>query len=351
MSVEAIAWALNHAPDLPPSLLGTLIGLANHAHADGTGAYPTQGTLAWYTRKDERQVRRDLKKLQDLKLIERGDQRMVAHIPRDERPVVYTLCVWRMRDPRPRPGRPGRPAKETPAQPVDNAGGNPGTSAPPLFMDPDTVGQTGHEKPGDVDDRPDVQGKTGGHPGHKPGDVDVRLTVPDQPSMNRPPAQRSVDDAAAAPGASTRGEDSSNDEVQWTIRAGEVLRDVTAEISPSRLPRGTQFNHLLDLTVAALRDGWRPGALTSKLTARELGTAQDLYEVLRHRLLQLGSPPAPPTVYRAPAPAVPAVLPWCRRPTCDEVTRQLLDDEGRPRFDAAGPLRCPDCSPVAAVLP
>lgn len=112
MSVEAISWVLNAAPDVPPHCVSVLVGLANHAHADGTAAYPSQETLAWYSRKTERAVRDDLGKLEDLGLIVRGDQRHVLFLPPDKRPVVYNLCMDRSRDARPVPGTPGRPRKE-----------------------------------------------------------------------------------------------------------------------------------------------------------------------------------------------------------------------------------------------
>lgn len=93
MSVEAISWVLNEAPGVPPSLVSTLIGIANHAAPDGRHSYPSQPTLSRYTRKSERQVRRDLAELVRLKLIRKGDQRIVEHLPPDRRPVVYDLAM------------------------------------------------------------------------------------------------------------------------------------------------------------------------------------------------------------------------------------------------------------------
>ena len=72
MSVEAVSWALNDAPDVPPSCLAVLIGLANHAHANGRAAYPSQERLAYYARKSTRSVRTDLATLERLGIIRRG---------------------------------------------------------------------------------------------------------------------------------------------------------------------------------------------------------------------------------------------------------------------------------------
>lgn len=97
MSVQAITWVLEEAPDLPVHLVSTLLALANHADRNGRGSYPSQDLIAWYTRKTDRAIRKDLKQLLDAGLIRRGDQRLVAHIAADERPIVYELAVERKR--------------------------------------------------------------------------------------------------------------------------------------------------------------------------------------------------------------------------------------------------------------
>lgn len=105
MSVQAITWVLEDAPDLPHNLVSTLIGLANHADRHGRGAFPGQATLADYTRKSDRAIRDDLKALMKLGLIRLGDQRLVAHIRPDQRPVVYDLAMDRKRDRKAASGR------------------------------------------------------------------------------------------------------------------------------------------------------------------------------------------------------------------------------------------------------
>jgi len=97
VSVQAITWVLEAAADLRPHLVATLIGLANHADGSGKGAYPSQATLAGYTRKTKRGIRNDLSQLEEDGLIERGDQRLVQHIAADERPVVWNLRLDRKR--------------------------------------------------------------------------------------------------------------------------------------------------------------------------------------------------------------------------------------------------------------
>jgi hypothetical protein len=98
VSVEATNWVLNDAPDVPPHLVSTLFGLANHAHADGRNAYISKETLSRYTRKAPRNVQKDLRDLEELGLIVLGDQRVVEHYRADKRPIVYNLAVWLKRD-------------------------------------------------------------------------------------------------------------------------------------------------------------------------------------------------------------------------------------------------------------
>jgi hypothetical protein len=98
MSVEATSWALSEAPDVPPQCVAVLLGLANHAHANGRGAFPSQERLAWYARKSVRSVRRDLAELEGLGLIRRGNQAYVAFLPTDRRPVVWDLATGQRRE-------------------------------------------------------------------------------------------------------------------------------------------------------------------------------------------------------------------------------------------------------------
>ncbi|WP_200215426.1 helix-turn-helix domain-containing protein [Micromonospora coerulea] len=125
MSLEAIVWALHYAPDVPPSCLAVLLGLANHAHSDGRGAHPSQERLAHYARKSVRSVRNDLAELQRRGLIRRGDQRHAAFVPLDRRPVVWELAIERRRTVPPAPApeiaveaeRPEAPFRGSPEQP------------------------------------------------------------------------------------------------------------------------------------------------------------------------------------------------------------------------------------------
>jgi hypothetical protein len=100
VSVEAISWALNLAP-VPAGRGGqpssackfVLVGLANHAGPDGTGAFPSVATLVRYTGLSERTVRICLDRLEAGGIIQACDPDIIAaRIKRaDRRPKGWDL--------------------------------------------------------------------------------------------------------------------------------------------------------------------------------------------------------------------------------------------------------------------
>ncbi len=107
MSVEAISWALNLAP-VPADRSGqpsgackfVLVGLANHAGPDGTGAFPSVATLVRYTGLSERTVRTSLDRLEADGIITGCDPDIVAARIKlaDRRPKGWDLDLSRIRD-------------------------------------------------------------------------------------------------------------------------------------------------------------------------------------------------------------------------------------------------------------
>ena len=95
LSKAPVLWALYEAPDVPARLVSALVAVAAFADEDGRGAYPSAVTVAMLTRKSESQAKRDLAKLEELKLLKRGDRRITAHIRADRRPKVYDLAMPR----------------------------------------------------------------------------------------------------------------------------------------------------------------------------------------------------------------------------------------------------------------
>lgn len=95
MSVEAIAWVLNHAPVESPVSKLVLVALANHAHPDGSAAFPSVSTICRYTCLSERSVRQHLDNLEQRGVIRRCDPKIVAaYIKRaDRRPIGYDILI------------------------------------------------------------------------------------------------------------------------------------------------------------------------------------------------------------------------------------------------------------------
>jgi predicted RNA-binding Zn-ribbon protein involved in translation (DUF1610 family)/DNA-binding MarR family transcriptional regulator len=90
-----MAWALDHQQTgaLAPEVRLVLVALADHADPTGKGAWPAASTLAGRLGVTVRSVRRSLSALEQLRLIGRGDQRVVSHVRKDRRPVVWDLAV------------------------------------------------------------------------------------------------------------------------------------------------------------------------------------------------------------------------------------------------------------------
>ncbi|BDB62332.1 helix-turn-helix domain-containing protein [Rhodococcus sp. RDE2] len=99
MSIAAVNWALTFAPVECAQEHIILIALADRAGDDGRCAWPSQEWLAQRGRCSTRTVRRHLKALEARGLIRRGDQRHVAHIRKDCRPVVWDLDITQIQVP------------------------------------------------------------------------------------------------------------------------------------------------------------------------------------------------------------------------------------------------------------
>ena len=96
MSTRATQWVIEEAP-VPGHLFAVLACLGWKADEDGRGAHPSIPTLATWTGKTPRQVRADLRALEDedVALISPGDQSLAEYIRADRRPVVWDLAMPR----------------------------------------------------------------------------------------------------------------------------------------------------------------------------------------------------------------------------------------------------------------
>ena len=94
MSWEASAWAMKKGKDyeLEPTARFVMLSMANYADKEGNDIYPSLATLEADTGLSERTIRRHIKHLIAVGLLEYGDQTIVSNNPRfrgDKLPKVY----------------------------------------------------------------------------------------------------------------------------------------------------------------------------------------------------------------------------------------------------------------------
>lgn len=344
LSIEAITWALNLAPvptdrgSKPNSACASvLVGLANHAAPDGTGAFPAVRTLMRYTRLSERAVRKAINRLHAFGVIKPCDPALIsARIKRaDRRPQGWDLALDQIRDDLTEddlaalePQNPGLRARiaalSIQIHPVDNSR-EPG--ATPVENPPYGVHPV--------------------HPAHPTGCTQCRNgvhSVPErgapsapEPSLNRPKNHRlaratsqkstSVDNDRPGGGGADGAE--SDSDAAGSVSGGEAEAFLTALGERWPLSRA-QRRRIAPLIRTSLAAGWPPQLLAERVGANTHGVRSP-YAALRARLSDFQDPP-PPQPQQEPHKA-----PWCG--LCDEQTRQVERPDGRI-------TRCPRCHPL-----
>jgi hypothetical protein len=312
VSVEAVAWALNHAPVDQAPAAAVLVGLANHAGPDGRNAFPSVATLVRYTRLAERTVREQLDILHAAGIITPCDPDVVAaHVKRaDRRPNGWDIDQSLDRD---NPEHLERFQRAAAAH-KDRKRHRRLNSA-----EPDEV-RTVHP----VDEVHVV------HPAPSTGCTVRRNGVHLAPERGAPrapelylnhpgtaPARAHV--RASAPAASRAEGGGGNEIAEFFTALGEAWP----------LSAG-QRDRLGSHVAAALDAGWSTNALADHVGGNTDGI-RNPYAVLRSRLSDI---PDPPEGSQRPAERPP----WCGR--CEEATRLFERPDGRLS-------RCPDCHPLS----
>ena len=90
MSIELVAKAKKTRLHGDSTAKLLLIVLADYANDEGM-AWPSVKTMAEETEKSERSIQLLLRKLEQMRLIRKGDQKLVAKYAKGRRPVVYKL--------------------------------------------------------------------------------------------------------------------------------------------------------------------------------------------------------------------------------------------------------------------
>ncbi len=334
MSVEAISWALNLAP-VPrdgggkrnSACKAVLVGLANHAGPDGTGAFPSVRTLVRYTDLSERTVRTALDRLAAEGIIRPCDPAVIAaKIKRpDQRPQGWDLAMHLIRHDLDEadlaalePQFPGLTSRVRAGTAPD---GYPDDGVQPLYPAPGTA----------VDNV--THGVQPSHPGTGTGCNHRSNGVQPFPERGaaaapEPPIEPSIEPSTTP--AHDHGVTSADtqDRAAETAGAGEFF----AALGPRWLLTVRQSRRLAPSVTAALAAGWTPATLAEFAGANTAGV-RNPYAVLAARL----SPDALPAPVSQRPPARPA---WCGQ--CNQDTRRM---EGADGIDAG---RCPRCHPLAA---
>lgn len=309
MSIEAIHWALNSAPDFAsedprkrPHLAIVLIGLANHADPDGRNAFPAIDTLCRYTRLSESTVRRCVQRLLALGVIRPSDPDIVAaYIKRgDRRPNGYDLVF---------------------AQPVDNSVN--GVSYGPV----DNSDGVSYEAPRGV----------------TPAQKGSRMTP--EPSVNRPENRPSPERGReraltvvpdTAPETDGRMGSATENDTENAAMAARIVAGLDLRCGPT--PR--QVGQIADAVGAALARGVVP-AVVAEHARRKAEEAQTVkYLVRAFSAEHLPAAPAQPA-----KPGIP--------PVCGQCDARPGDQLGlRQTTNAAGQVvLCPRCHPSAMNQP
>jgi hypothetical protein len=100
LPIAPVQWVQHHAPGLPDELAPVLLEFAKHADAKGRGAFPFLEEIAASTGRSLSTVKRNVKRLVGMRLLEPGDQNLPARValPPGKRPVVYNLPVQLRRE-------------------------------------------------------------------------------------------------------------------------------------------------------------------------------------------------------------------------------------------------------------
>ena len=94
MSVQAISWVLDHSPSKGTERL-VLLSLANHAHDDGSHAWPAVATIGREANVSERSVQRALRALEEAGAILADGLAPDERLRRDRRPTMYRVLMPR----------------------------------------------------------------------------------------------------------------------------------------------------------------------------------------------------------------------------------------------------------------
>jgi Helix-turn-helix domain len=334
VSVEAISWALNLAP-VPAGRGGqpssackfVLVGLANHAGPDGTGAFPSVATLVRYTGLAERTVRTCLDRLAAEGIIAPCDPGIVAARIKlaDRRPQGWDLNLSLAR----------HDLNDAAVAVLER-------QCPGLGVRLAAAGQPGADSQADGVQSPHAVATDGEAVDNSPGGVRQLHPEPgtgcNQRADGVQPAQLRGAAAAPKPYREPSRESAAPASARKVPPAAEAaggggpISEFFAALGADWQLTAAQRSRLAATITLALNAGWTPQALAAFTGANTSGV-RNPYAVLAARLA-----PAELPLAHTQRPSRP---PWCGQ--CDERTRML-------GFDGDAPRPCPRCKAQPASM-
>lgn len=270
MSTVALAWVCNEARPQDHADFRLLTLLADVAGPDGTGAYPSQATLAAGMMRSARMVRRGLDALLAKGFIRRGDQSRAGHLPREQRPIVYDLVMDRTPTP-PAPKSGPEAAAKTPREAPKHwrgeAGTAPETATPPDMPCPQGDLTSGHAVSTPADVPPDMP-CPGGDPKFRTRRVLQTKNITTK--QQNPPTPQTADTAVAiidTPDAPT-ALDSAVAPTDRVAAAKAIVEQYrTSPMCPSgKLPTSVRAG-ITNATLELLKDGYTVRQLADGISA------------------------------------------------------------------------------------
>lgn len=315
-------YVIESAPLISPEEFAIAMAIADGTDYVGSGCRKSQSTIAKEARCSDRTVRRKLTDLETAGIIRRGDQRLVAHLKPDERPVVWDLVIpysWFRdiartngqlaadgRPPLTCEDRPDLPARQPRARRADHGKkkakkGQPEQQpepSPGLEVRPPDDTENSDVSPG-LEVRPDLKSRGAGLEvqtartsspttyGFDPG-YDPYLLSPEtpQPGMGLEEGKE---------------EEILSEDQHPTAAAKRVLAEVLRKTPVRRHPTGWKNARLITLVGERCENGWDEKSLAAALDGPAFRPTDDVYACVKWRIEHLGD-----------FATAPASVPWPR---------------------------------------
>lgn len=308
MSFEAVLWATSDAPISDVNEFAVLVMLAEKADSDGCNTFPSRATIAARTKIDPRTILRCLQRLEERRLIGRGDQRAAEYIRADRRPTVYDLLIpytWfpnieRTNKERQERGRAPLTAKSRPdiaPAPMKRKRSDAGKKRKPRgdLQSPRTKSAAPTHGVTTSPERGDYKSGTGCLEDTRTSPLNQPLTLSRVPSVT-PGTSAPVEDVTEERETSRTGSNDTAQVPEQRVHEQELAVVSFVAALPGRLG-SKSVQQLAPTVAAALAAGWTETTLRAELSRRvvvdRIQHAAAIPSLYQRALEDLPAPPAP----------------------------------------------------------